>query len=303
VSLRGVIPPLVTPFQPDGSLDQAAFEANLETLAAHDLAGFLVLGSNGEAGSVSEQEKLTLVRAARRLVPGRFLLVGTGLESTRGTIALTCKVAEAGADAVLVLTPHFYRSLMTSEALLRHYQAVADASPLPVYAYSVPAFTGLSWPPDLAPALAAHPRIAGMKDSSGDVALLAKIVDSVPASFEVACGNAPVFYPALCVGARGGILAVANCAPRPAIALQRAYEAGDHARARRIQQALTPLARAVTSQHGVAGLKAAMDLAGMRGGSVRAPLAPVPPAVVDGIRPLLERAESVLGVAAPHPPP
>jgi 4-hydroxy-2-oxoglutarate aldolase len=288
LSLRGVIPPLVTPFRADGALDLAAFEANLEALAAHELAGFLVLGSNGEAASLDEEEKLALVAAARRLVSRRFLLVGTAMESTRGTVALTRRAADAGGDAVLVLTPHYYKGRMTAEALRLHFEAVADASPVPVYAYSVPAFTGLPWPPGLAPALAAHPRIAGMKESSGDIDLMGRLVASVPASFEVACGNGLVFYPALCVGASGGVLAVANVAPRPAIALHRAFVVGDHARARRIQEALTPLAAAVTTTHGVAGLKLAMGLAGLRGGAVRAPLLPAPPWVLDEIRPLLE---------------
>ena len=290
MSLRGVIPPLVTPFRADGALDLASFEANLESLAAHDLAGFLVLGSNGEAASLDEGEKLALVAASRRLLPGRFLLVGTGMESTRGTAALTRKAADAGADAVLVLTPSYYKPRMTAEALRLHFEAVADASPVPVYLYSVPAFTGLPWPPGLAPALAAHPRVAGMKESSGDIALMGRLVASVPASFEVTCGNAPVFYPALCVGATGGVLAVANCAPRPTIALHRAFLAGDHARARLLQQALTPLAAAVTANYGVAGLKLAMDLAGLRGGHVRSPLLAAPPAALDELRPLLERA-------------
>jgi 4-hydroxy-2-oxoglutarate aldolase len=290
VSLRGVIPPLVTPFRADGVVDLDAFEANVESLAVHDLAGFLVLGSNGEAASLDGEEKRALVAAARRRAPGRFLLVGTGMESTRGTAALTRKAADAGADAVLVLTPSYYKPRMTAEALRLHFEAVADASPVPVYLYSVPAFTGLPWPPGLAPALAAHPRVAGMKESSGDIALMGRLVASVPASFEVTCGNAPVFYPALCVGATGGVLAVANCAPRPTIALHRAFLAGDHARARRIQEALTPLAAAVTANYGVAGLKLAMDLAGLRGGQVRSPLLPAPPAALDELRPLLERA-------------
>jgi 4-hydroxy-2-oxoglutarate aldolase len=292
LSLRGVIPPLVTPFAEDGALDLASFEANVEMLAAHDLAGFLVLGSNGEAASLEAEEKLALVAAARRRAPGRFLLVGTGMEATRTTAALTRKAADLGADAVLVLTPHYYKGRMTVEALRRHFEAVADASPVPVYLYSVPAFTGLPWPAGLAPALAAHPSIAGMKESSGDVGLMGRLVASVPAGFAVACGNAPVFYPALCVGAAGGILAVANCAPRPAIALHRAFLAGDHARARRIQEALTPLAAAVNTTHGVAGLKLAMGLAGLCGGEVRAPLLPAPPSVQDELRPLLERAEA-----------
>jgi 4-hydroxy-2-oxoglutarate aldolase len=294
VHLRGVVPPLVTPFRPDGALDLPAFQQNLETLRDSGLGGFLVLGSNGETPALDESEKLELVAAARQALPGRFVLVGTGTESTRGTVTLTGRAADAGADAALVLTPHFFRSHMSEDALRRHYTVVADTSPIPVYLYSVPAFTGLAWPPGLAASLAGHPRIAGMKESSGDVGLLAHIVASVPARFEVACGNAPVFYPALCVGAAGGVLAVANCAPRPAVALFNAFLAGEHERARRLQEALTPLAIAVTSTWGVAGLKAAMDLAGFRGGPVRAPLLPVPDAAREEIRPLLERANAAV---------
>jgi 4-hydroxy-2-oxoglutarate aldolase len=295
VPLGGVVPPLVTPFRPDGSLDRAAFEGNLDLLKDTDLAGFLVLGSNGEAAGLEESEKLELVTAARRALPGRFLLAGTGTESTRGTVALTRKAADLGADAALVLTPHFYRGRMTEEALRRHFTAVADASPIPIYLYSVPAFTGLAWPPGLAASLAAHPRIAGLKESSGDVGLLARIVDTVPGDFEVACGNAPVFYPALCAGATGGVLAVANCVPRLAVALYDAFAAGDHSRARLLQQALTPLAVAVTTTWGVAGLKGAMDVAGLRGGAVRAPLLPLPDAGREEIRRLLEGARAALG--------
>jgi 4-hydroxy-2-oxoglutarate aldolase len=294
VSLGGVVPPLVTPFRPDGSLDLAAFEDNLDFLKGTGLAGFLVLGSNGEAAGLEESEKLDLIAAARRAVPGRLLLAGTGTESTRGTVALTRKAADLGADAALVLTPHFYRGRMSEEALRRHFVAVADASPVPIYLYSVPAFTGLAWPPGLAASLAGHPRIAGMKESSGDVGLLGHIVDTVPADFEVACGNAPVFYPALCAGATGGVLAVANCVPRLVVALHEAFVAGDHARARLLQHALTPLATAVTTVWGVAGLKGAMDLAGLRGGAVRAPLLPLPDSARQEIRQRLEQAQATL---------
>ena len=169
--------------------------------------------------------------------------------------------------------------------------SLSDSSPVPVLLYSVPAFTGLSFPPALAAALAAHPRILGMKESSGDLSLLGRIIAAVPSSFEVACGNAPVLYPALCIGANAGILATSCCAPGPTSALYRAFVAGDHARARRLQDALTPLALAVTVTHGVAGLKVAIDLAGLRGGHVRAPLLPAPEAVRGELAGLLARAE------------
>jgi 4-hydroxy-2-oxoglutarate aldolase len=278
LKLAGILPPLVTPFRADGGVDLAAFEANLESYSSFDLGGYLVLGSNGEAAALEEEEKLALVGAARRLAGSRLLLAGTGLESTRATIALTRRVADLGADAALVLTPHYYKAQMSHEALRLHFERVAEASPIPVLLYSVPAFTALPFPPTLAASLAGHPNIAGMKESSGDLGLLGRILASVPASFAVACGSAPVLYPALCLGAGAGILAVACCAPAPAAALYRAFLAGDHVGARRIQAALTPLAVAVTATWGVAGLKAAMDAAGFQGGSVRAPLLGVPPA-------------------------
>jgi 4-hydroxy-2-oxoglutarate aldolase len=293
-TLSGVVPPLVTPFRDDGALDLAAFEANLEGYAREDLGGYLVLGSNGEAGSLDEDEKLALVRAARARAGTRPLLVGTGLESTRATIALTRKVADLGADAALVLTPSYYKSQMTADALRRHFEAVAGASPVPVLLYSVPQFTGLTFSPPLAVALAAHPSIAGMKESSGDVGLLSRIVASVPSSFRVLCGSAPVFYPALCAGVPAGVLAVSCCAPAPTIALYRAFAAGDHARARRLQEALAPLAAAVSATYGVAGLKAALDLSGRRGGSVRAPLLPAGEPVREELRGLLARAQQAL---------
>lgn len=288
--IEGVIPPLVTPFRADGSLDLGAFEANLESYADQDLAGYLVLGSNGEAASLEQDEKLVLVKLARAAGGSRRLLAGTGLESTRATIAFTRKAAEAGADAALVLTPHYYKPQMSHEALLRHFEAVAEASPIPVLLYSVPQFTGLAFPPALVATLARHPNVMGMKDSSGNIGLLAQILASVSEDFALACGSAGVFYPALCLGAVAGILAVACCAPRPTAALYRAFRSGDHARARRLQQELLPLATAVTSGHGVAGLKLAMDLAGLRGGLPRAPLLPAPASAQNELRELIEQA-------------
>ncbi len=167
--LTGIVPPLVTPFRTDGEIDLAAFEANLDSYAEEDLAGYLVLGSNGEAASLDEGEKLALVAAARKRAGDRILLVGTGCESTRETIRLTRSSADIGADGVLVLTPHYYRQRMTDEALRRHFEAVADASPVPVFLYSVPVFTGIAISAALTASLAAHPRIAGIKDSSGDM--------------------------------------------------------------------------------------------------------------------------------------
>jgi 4-hydroxy-2-oxoglutarate aldolase len=182
---------------------------------------------------------------------------------------------------------------MTVEALRRHFEAVADAASVPVYLYSVPAFTGLPWPAELTPLLAAHPRIRGLKESSGDINLFARITASVPNGFETACGNASVFYPALCLGAAGGVLGVSNCAPKATLALYKAFAASDHESARRIQRALVPLAGAMVTS-GVAGLKLAMGLVGLRGGTVRAPLLPAAPSLLEEIRPLLAAVDKAL---------
>lgn len=295
--LEGIFAPVVTPFRADGGLDLASFEANLDGYAAFELAGFLVLGSNGEAQHLDEHEKLQLVRAARART-GRTLLVGTGLESTQATVLFTRRAAEAGADAALVLTPHYYRAQMSVDALRRHFETVADAAPIPVLLYSVPQFTGLPFPVPLAAALGAHPNVAGMKESSGDLALQARVLACVPERFDFACGSAPVLYPALCSGARAGILAVACCAPGTAVALHAAFARGDHARARELQRALVPLATAVGATWGVAGLKLAMDLSGWRGGAPRAPLLPAPAAARAELEALLARLDADVGSIA-----
>lgn len=291
--LRGVLPPLVTPFREDGGVDLGAFERNLEAYAEAPLAGYLVLGSNGEACALDEIEKLQLVRAARVGARGRPVLAGTGLESTRGTIELTRRAADAGADAALVVTPHYFKSQLGADALVRHYEAVADAAPIPLLLYSVPAYTGLPLPAAVAIRLAAHPNVIGIKESSGDMGFLSRVLGAAPEWLFLG-GSAGAFYPALCAGAAGGILAVACAAPRLTAAVFEAAAGGDHERARRLQRALVPLAAAVTTGHGVPGLKAAMGLAGLEGGWPRAPLAPVSPAVREEIRETLARAQAAL---------
>jgi 4-hydroxy-2-oxoglutarate aldolase len=292
--LEGVIPPVVTPFEADGRLDLAGYESNIESYAACDFSGILVLGSNGEAACLSEDEKVAIIKAAVAKSNGRPIYAGTGTDSTRTTIELTKKAADAGAAAALVLNPFFFKSQLNGEALRRHYEAVADVSRIPVLIYSMPGATGLPIPPNVVHQLAKHPNIRGMKDSSGDIANLQKILAGVPKDFPLAAGSAPIFYSALSLGASGGVLAVAGCAPEPTAAIYRAFQAGDHERARRLQLALTPLAVAVTVTQGVAGLKAAVTLSGRRGGIPRPPLAPCSEGEVGEIKRMMDAARAAL---------
>lgn len=290
--LEGIIPPIVTPFEADGRLDLAGYESNVESYAACDFSGLLVLGSNGEAACLSEAEKVAIIKAAVAKAGGRPIYAGTGTDSTRTTVELTKKAADAGAAAALVLNPFFFKSHLNGEALRRHYEAVADVSRIPVLIYSMPGATGLPMPPGVVHQLAKHPNIRGMKDSSGDIANLQKILAGVPKDFPLAAGSAPILYSALSLGASGGVLAVAGCSPEATVAVYRAFKDGDHDRARRLQIALTPLALAVTATYGVAGLKAAVTLSGRQGGVPRPPLAPATEAEVVEIKRLMDAARA-----------
>lgn len=237
------------------------------------MTGYVALGSTGERVHLEESECLAIVEAAREAVPASLsLIVGAGQHSTRATINEVRRTAEAGAQAVLVITPHFYRRAMTQEALASHYLAVADTSPVPVILYSMPDLTGISIAPETVARLGEHEQIIGIKDSSGDIANLTETLRQVPEGFMVLTGNGPMLYAALAAGAPGAILAVGCVAARVCLAIFSATLEGDYLRARQLQQKLTPLARAVTTRYGIGGLKAAMELAGYRGGAVRAPL-------------------------------
>jgi 4-hydroxy-2-oxoglutarate aldolase len=237
----------------------------------------VVLGSNGEAPLLDEGESDAAIGAAREATPpDRLLLAGTGRESTRATIDASRRAAGLGADAVLVRTPSYYKPNMTADALVTHYTALADAIPVPVLLYNYPAVTGLTLTADVVGRLATHPNIIGIKETSTDAARLAAFVDVTRGQrFEVLAGSAPGFYAALCLGATGAILAAACVVPRACVALYDAFGRGDHHEARELQRRILPIANAVTSGYGVAGLKAALDLAGYVGGSPRSPLLPI----------------------------
>jgi 4-hydroxy-2-oxoglutarate aldolase len=217
----------------------------------------------------------------------RVLIVGTGRESTRATIAACRRAAERGADVVLVRAPSFFKAQMTPEALTAHYQAVADASPAPVMLYNVPGMAGFSLPLPMVRALAAHPNVIGMKETSNDLERHAQYVMVNP-TFAVLSGWAPVAYPAWMMGAKGAIIAVANILPDQCATLWAHAQAGRHDEARALQHRLLPIAQLVSSIHSVAGLKCALDHLGFPGGPVRPPLLPVTSQVSADIRAALD---------------
>lgn len=265
-----------TVFGADGRVDAKAIRANVKFWMSTELIGVLALGSNGEAPMLDDDECVEVVEAARAEMPaGRTLLAGTGRESTGQTIAASTRAAAAGADAVLVRTPMFFKGSMTADALVGHYRAVADGSPVPVVLYNMPAVTGVTLMPPIVEKLAAHPNIIGIKETSVELERLGQFVAGAPEGFTVLCGAAPVIYPALVSGAGGGILAAACVVPQLCTEIFSLARAGKHAEALALQQKITPFARLVTTVHSIAGLKAAMEIAGHHGGAPRLPMHPL----------------------------
>ncbi len=278
--LRGILAPVVTPFLPGSEeLDLAGFTANIRAHLGDGLSGIVVGGSTGEAALLSEEERRSLVRAARAVIPrDRWLIVGTGAESARQCVARCRTAKEEGADAVLVVAPHYYSNAMAHENLLAHYVRVAEESPLPVILYNIPKYMHFALSAELVGELARHANVIGIKDSSGDLAQLTGFLTAQDDGFTVLTGSGSGLQAGLGAGARGGILAVSLFAARFALDVLAAHGAGDTTRATAAQARLVPMANVIVAKLGVPGVKAAMEHVGRAGGVPRLPLLPLAPA-------------------------
>jgi 4-hydroxy-2-oxoglutarate aldolase len=256
-ALHGIFAPVVTPFQAGTEdLDLDGFRANCRAHLADGLAGLVVAGSTGEAALLDEGERAALVAAAREVAPAdRLVIAGTGAESTRQCLVRCRAARDAGADAVLVVAPHYYANAMTLEALRAHYQRVAEASPLPVILYNIPKYMHFALPAELVAELAVHPNVVGIKDSSGDAAMLAGFLAAQSETFTVLTGSGAGLHGALQAGG--------------------AHAAGDATAAAAGQAILTPLAQVIVAKLGVPGVKYAMERVGRVGGAPRLPLLPL----------------------------
>jgi 4-hydroxy-2-oxoglutarate aldolase len=300
INLNGILLPVTTPFLAAEDIDTEGLAQNLTAWNKTGITGYVILGSTGERANLDEAEYVGVIETARRSVPENLTFIaGAGQQSTRGTVHEIERAVHAGAEAVLVITPSFYKSAITQDALVRHYSAVADAATVPVILYSMPDLTGIRIGPETAARLSEHENIIGMKDSSADVAGFAETVRQTPDDFAVMIGNGTVLCEALQAGGRGGILAVGCVTPELSIEIYRALQAGEIDRAKYLQENLTPLARAVTKTYGIGGLKTAIEFAGLVGGAVRAPLKRPGEAAAAEIARLLDQATHAL---KNHPP-
>lgn len=285
LNLNGIVPPIPTPFDSSGHLDLKGLERNVWRYNDAGLVAYVALGSNGEAVHLTQEERLRVVKTIKgAAAPGRPIVVGVNEFAAPAAIDAAHRAADLGVDAALVITPYYYKAAMTQEVLLRHFTEVADASPIPVLIYNVPQNTGIVIEPATVASLASHQNIVGIKDSSGNMIAMSETIRRTPTDFSVMCGNGGIFYPAVAMGATGAILAVACTAPDACVELYVAARSDDHSKARELQNRLAPLSHLVSAGLGVAGLKAAMEIAGFAGGAPRGPLQSVGAADKEKIR-------------------
>jgi 4-hydroxy-2-oxoglutarate aldolase len=272
-NLEGVFIPIPTPFRGD-DVAVDAVRANLERWNQTPLAGYVVLGSTGEFPMLSEDERDRVLAAAREAIPrDRAFIAGTGANSTLHTIRQTKRAAEIGADAAIVITPHYFtKGFSQPAAQIRHYLAVAEASPVPVIIYHFPLNTGIGLEAETVARIAEHPNVCGIKDSSGNIPQAAQIIDQTPKSFHVLVGAASALLPGLAIGASGGILALAVISAREFCQVYALARAGRWEEAKELAARMMPVDRGVPGRYGIGGLKAALDLQGFFGGPCRAPL-------------------------------
>lgn len=276
ISLKGCFPPIPTPFDAKGRVDHDQLAQNLEKWQKTPLRGSVVLGSNGEAVLLKTEEKVEIWKTAGQAIgQGHLFIAGTGCEATGETVELTGKAVALGAQAAMVVTPHYYKGRMDHRALTIYYKTIADRSPIPIILYNVPASTGVDLSAETIIELSGHPNIIGLKESSGNVVKMAEVVSRGGDGFQVLAGSGSFLLPALSIGAVGGVMALAAVAPHALAGIVADVERGNLKDARDAQLRLIAANAAVTSRFGIAGLKAALDRIGMYGGPVRPPLLPL----------------------------
>lgn len=276
LKLNGIFPPLPTSFNENEGLAPLKIKENIEKLSKYDLTGFLVLGSNGELVHLTDKEKITVYEIAREVIPNdKIMIAGTGGQSTRETMMLVNEAAKAGADAALVLNPFYYKGLLTSDALVYHFNSVADSSSIPILIYNMPANSGIDIDAETILKISKHENIIGLKDSGGNVTKIGTVIANVKPGFQVLAGSAGFLLPALSIGAVGGINALANIAPIQCLDIINKFASKKFEEAKFSQLKIIELNTAITRKWGVPALKYAMDYLGLYGGPARKPLLPL----------------------------
>jgi 4-hydroxy-2-oxoglutarate aldolase len=285
-SLGGVFAPITTPFGKNEDLDLEALAFNIDFYAKAGIHGLLVLGSNGETRSVTEEEKLqVLAIAVQAKAPQQVIMAGAAYQAQRDTERYFNSAAELGADFGLLLAPSYFRKAMTDAVLFEYFTVAAERSPIPLLLYNAPGFSGISYSVELVTRLAEHPNIVGMKHSAASG--LEMFYGLEGEQFHVLPGSANLLFPAMLAGSIGGTVALADVFPALVQDLFRFGVDQDQAAGQSLHELCSRLNNAISGTSGVSGVKAAMDLVGLRGGIPRRPLLPLRPEEIIELRDVL----------------
>ncbi|MCY8672485.1 4-hydroxy-tetrahydrodipicolinate synthase [Bacillus haynesii] len=265
---------MVTPFDKNENIDFQKLSKLIDYLLNNGTDSLVVAGTTGESPTLSEEEKIALIQYSVKEAAGRVpIIAGTGSNNTKASIKLTKKAEEAGADAVMLVTPYYNKP--SQEGMYRHFRAIAEETSLPVMLYNVPGRTAASIAPETTIRLAEIPNIIAIKEASGDLDAITKIVAETPEDFAVYSGDDSLTLPALSVGARG-IVSVASHIVGPEMQeMIKHYTEGNTAQAALIHQKLLPLMKGLFAAPNPSPLKTALQLKGLDVGSVRLPLIPL----------------------------
>lgn len=267
----GAATALVTPMNPNGGIDYTSFEGLIEKQIDGGIDALLVLGTTGEASTLSDYEKQSLIEFAIDKVGGRVpVIVGTGTNDTSRTVELSKYAADAGADALLVVTPYYNKA--TESGLVRHYLKVADAVRVPIIVYNVPSRTGVNVGLSVYREIVRHENIRAVKEASGNVSLAADILSEFGDRLDVYSGCDDLTLPILALGGCGVISVLSNVIPRDVHDLCDRFISGDKNGARRMQLSQIPLCRAMFSEVNPIPIKRACEIMGICSSHARLPL-------------------------------
>ena len=271
--LSGISVPITTPFV-NGEVAYDQLRSNMQKYSKTALAGFFALGSNGESMFLTEPEKLKVLEVVlQEKAAHQIVMAGSGYESTRQTISFSKQVAEMGADFVSILTPSYFKKRLTDDAMIGYYTDVADAVAIPVVAYNAPGFTGMTLTPQVVEVISRHPNVIGVKDTSkGNMSTYLSVAGE---DFDILSGTVSTLFESMLLGARGGVVSLANAFPAPCCDLYEACKAVDLDKARQLHYMLVKLNKSVSGSFGVAGVKYAAEVAGYHGGDPGKPLLPI----------------------------
>jgi len=270
---EGVLPAIITPFFRDSSmsLDLEGLESNIESLLQRGVHGIVPCGSTGESATLTFEEHETVIAKTVEVVDGRVpVLAGTGSNSTAEAMRLTRSAKDAGADGALIISPYYNKP--NRSGLIKHFTKLADLD-LPIVIYNVPGRTAQNLQPDLVAELAEHPNIVGIKEASGDITQVSRIIEETQdEDFSVLSGDDAMTLPILAIGGTGVISVAANVVPGLMVEMYESFSAGDLAHAQDLHYILSPLMRAMFIDTNPIPVKKAVELIGMAAGPVRLPL-------------------------------